>query len=202
MGKQYKVNEIFYSLQGEGHFTGTAAVFIRLSGCNLHCPWCDTKHQDGDFMDGDEIVTRALACCGGAAPLVVLTGGEPSLFVDEDLVDQLSRHFDVVSMESNGTHKVPVNLDFLTVSPKLDFLPKPGTPIVSRKCSEVKVVFDGEHDPEPWHDFFQAKYFFLQPCDVGDPERNSQILSDCVRYIMVHPHWQLSLQTQKIINVR
>lgn len=199
---RYKINEIFYSLQGEGHYTGTAAVFIRFCGCNLKCPWCDTHHQDGEYLEDTEIVTQALACCGGAAPLVVLTGGEPSLFVDEDFIDLLSKHFDIVAMESNGTHRAPRNLDFLTVSPKADYLPKPGTPVVAQKCSEVKVVFDGEHDPEPWFQFFQARHAYLQPCDVGDPERNAQILSDCIRYIQSHPWWRLSLQTQKIINVR
>lgn len=199
---RFKINEIFFSIQGEGHYTGTAAVFIRFSGCNLRCPWCDTKHQDGEFLDDTEVVRRALECCGGSAPLVVLTGGEPSIFVDEDFIDLLSPHFDIVAMESNGTNKAPANLDFLTVSPKADYLPKPGKPIVAQKCSEVKVVFDGEHDPESWFNFFQARHAYLQPCDTGDPERNTQILSDCVRYIQAHPWWRLSLQTQKIINVR
>lgn len=199
---RYKINEIFYSLQGEGYYTGTPAVFIRFSGCNLQCPWCDTKHQEGEFLEDTEIVSQAVACSGGTARMVVLTGGEPSLFVDEDFINLLSFPFDIVAMESNGTHKAPANLDFLTISPKMDFLPKPGVPLIHQKCSEIKVVFDGEHDPEPWYEFFQAKHNFLQPCDTGDQERNRQILSECIRYIKRNPWWRLSLQTQKIIDIR
>ena len=80
MSKTYKINEIFYSLQGEGFYTGTPSVFVRFSGCNLSCPFCDTDHNLGVMMTADEI---AAAVNAFPASHVVLTGGEPSLFVDD-----------------------------------------------------------------------------------------------------------------------
>ena len=85
----WKVNEIFCSLQGEGFNTGTASVFIRLSGCNLHCAFCDTRHEEGTMMSLPEIVEQVMRF--PKAPLIVLTGGEPSLWIDEDFVRGLKQ---------------------------------------------------------------------------------------------------------------
>ena len=79
----YKVNEIFQSLQGEGFHAGTPAVFVRFSGCNLRCSFCDTRHEQGSPMSLEEILREVMRYPG--APLCVLTGGEPSLFIDEAL---------------------------------------------------------------------------------------------------------------------
>ena len=78
-----KINEIFYSLQGEGYHTGTPAVFIRFSGCNLKCPFCDTQHEDGILMSDEDIVTEVSRY---PAATVILTGGEPSLWIDREFV--------------------------------------------------------------------------------------------------------------------
>ena len=84
----WKVNEIFHSLQGEGFNTGTASVFIRLSGCNLHCTFCDTRHESGMMMSLPEVVEQVMQY--PKAPLIVLTGGEPSLWIDDDFVMALA----------------------------------------------------------------------------------------------------------------
>ena len=81
-----KINEIFYSLQGEGYHTGTPAVFIRFSGCNLKCPFCDTQHEDGILMSDEDIVTEVSKY---PTATVILTGGEPSLWIDREFVDCL-----------------------------------------------------------------------------------------------------------------
>ena len=131
-----RVNNIFYSLQGEGRNTGRAAVFIRFAGCNLRCSFCDTEFESYREMNNEEIMAEVEALSplpSALKPLIVLTGGEPTLQVDEAFVDFLHQHGYEVAMESNGTRPAPRNLDWLTVSPKQ----KP----VHQRCGEVKVVF-------------------------------------------------------------
>lgn len=190
-----KVNEIFYSLQGEGFHTGTASVFVRLSGCNLRCPFCDTDHLSGMEMTEEEIVAKV---CEFPARHVVITGGEPSLFLTETMVDLLHQHGKFVAVETNGTHLLPDNIDWVTLSPKDAFVSQ-GTPVIEH-CNEIKVVYDGS----PLHDYghIRADHHFLQPCDTGDSERNARIVSDAISYIQSHPQWRLSLQTHKIINIQ
>ena len=102
----WKVNEIFYSLQGEGCNTGTASVFIRLSGCNLHCDFCDTCHEPGTMMSLSDIVEQVMQYPN--APLIVLTGGEPSLWIDEAFVMGLKQMTGKrIAIETNGTHPLP-----------------------------------------------------------------------------------------------
>ena len=96
-----KINEIFFSLQGEGFHTGTPAVFVRVSGCNLKCSFCDTQHEEGVLMSDEEILAEV-----GKYPAVtvILTGGEPSLWIDREFVDCLHRIVKYVCFETNGTH--------------------------------------------------------------------------------------------------
>lgn len=190
-----KVNEIFYSLQGEGFYTGTAAVFIRLSGCNLRCPFCDTDHTSGTEMTEDEIAAAAQQY---PAQHVVITGGEPSLFLKETLVDKLHQAGKYVAVETNGTHRLPQNVDWVTLSPKDAFVE--GASPAIRSCSELKVVFDGK--PLPDYSHITTEHRFLQPCDTGDAEMNEAIVKELVKYIQCHPQWRLSLQTHKIINIQ
>ena len=193
-----KVNEIFYSLQGEGAKTGTPAVFVRFSGCNLKCPFCDTDFKDGKEMDEYEIVDEVCRQCI-QAPLVVLTGGEPTLQATPELIDLLQQNGFEVAMETNGTRTAPYNVNWLTISPKQAYVGNVGKPVVM-KCQELKVVFDGKNEPEDYG--IRADHYYLQPCDTGEPALNAQIIEQCVEYIKQNPKWKLSLQTQKILNVR
>lgn len=111
----YLVNEIFYSLQGEGYYTGTPAVFLRLSGCNLRCPFCDTDHSASEPMEIDTLVDRLL---GYPSRHLVITGGEPSLQVDRLLIEVLHDAGFYVQIETNGTNRLPDNIDWVTCSPK------------------------------------------------------------------------------------
>lgn len=188
MRKTYKVNDIFYSLQGEGRNTGMAAIFVRFSGCNLKCPFCDTVFSRFEELTGEEITCR-MRQLSAKAPLVVLTGGEPTMQVDEALLRQISRAgYPFIAMESNGMLLPPEGLDWLTVSPK-------GKPKVTR-CNELKVIFDGESAVNDWG--VDADYYYLQPMDTGDEARNAEITNKCVEYIKQHPEWRLSLQTHKL----
>ena len=176
MVKMYKVNEIFYSLQGEGRWMGRPAVFVRLSGCNLKCPFCDTDFRGYKEMSADDILAKCLEL-GGECRFIVLTGGEPSLQVDEQLISTLHQAGYYLSMETNGTHAVPEGIDWVTCSPKVDFTE--GGELVVRKVDELKLIFDGEHEVSD-HGIACA-FRYLQPCDVGNDSRNYLILSECIK---------------------
>lgn len=191
------VNEIFYSLQGEGFNAGTAAVFVRLSGCNLRCPFCDTDHESGIEMTEDEIVAEVSK---HPARLVVVTGGEPSMQLTASLVDSLHRIGRRVAVETNGTVPLPENVDWITLSPKDAWLGESASPVLTR-ADELKVLFDGQHEPSAY-DTIAVGHRFLQPCDMGDTMRNAAIVAATVEYIKGHPQWRLSLQIHKTINIK
>ena len=210
----YRVNDIFYSIQGEGRNTGRAAVFVRFAGCNLRCSFCDTEFDTFREMTADEIVAAISAY---PSRFVVLTGGEPTLQVDEAFIDLLHQHGFEVAMESNGTRPAPQNLDWLTVSPK-SLLPDPSRsasgrllPTGRKKRSgkmpdELKVVFTTEENLEQQIASLpllgDVERLYLQPCDTGDAERNAIIINRCIDYIKEHPQWRLSLQTHKLVGFK
>lgn len=178
-----KINEIFYSLQGEGYYTGTPVVFVRFSGCNLACSFCDTAHQEGTTMT-DEAILEAIACY--PTKQVVLTGGEPSLWIDESFISILKQAGYYVTIETNGTTKLPSNIDWVTCSPK------EGGRVVLDKIDELKVVYTGK----PVEHFLEvtALHYYLQPCSGENTE-------EVIAYILAHPKWRLSLQTHKLLNI-
>ena len=145
-----KINEIFYSLQGEGYHTGTPAVFIRFSGCNLKCSFCDTQHEAGTLMTDDEIIAEV-----SKYPVtVILTGGEPSLWIDDALIDRLHEAGKYVCIETNGTRPLPESVDWVTCSPKQ------GVKLGITRMDEVKVVYEGQDISI--FELLPAEHFFLQ----------------------------------------
>ena len=196
----YRINEIFYSLQGEGYWTGTPMVFLRFSGCNLKCPFCDTDHSGYREMSAEEIVLAALQA-GGECRRVCVTGGEPSLQLDNALVDALHGAEFRIHVETNGTRPLPTGVDWVTLSPKSDVksLKGDGT-VVLGKADEVKVVYEG-CSVDKWA-AFPADWHFLQPCDTGDETKNKAVLAETIDHIQRHPCWRLSLQTHKLMNIR
>lgn len=192
-----KVNEIFYSLQGEGCHSGTPAVFVRLSGCNLRCPFCDTRHEHGTEMSEAEVVEAVRQY---PAHLVVVTGGEPALQLTPSLVDALHAAGRRVAVETNGTRPLPANVDWVTLSPKDAFLGPQAAPVLT-KADELKFLFDGVSEPQPYGTIAVA-HRYLQPCDSGDTARNARTTAAAVDYIMRHPEWRLSLQIHKILGIQ
>ncbi len=192
-----RVNEIFYSLQGEGFYVGTPSVFVRFSGCNLHCPFCDTQHTEGCTMT-EEAILQEVQRYG--ARHVVLTGGEPSLQLTESLVAGLHRLGCFVAVETNGTRSLPAGVDWITLSPKDAFVNESAARIALSECHELKVVFMGTALPDYGH--IQARHRFLQPCDTGNAAENADILSATIAYCKQHTEWRLSLQTHKWLGIR
>lgn len=184
MDKTYRVNEIFYSLQGEGYHTGTPAVFLRFSGCNRRCEFCDTDHSASRPMTAADI---AGAVGGFPARHIVVTGGEPALQLDSALADEFHRLGFYVQVETNGSLALPPEVDWVTCSPK-------DGPWNIGRVDELKVVFDGR-DVEDVAKRFQAKHHFLQPLSGGN-------IPEVVAYCLAHPRWRLSLQTHKLIDIQ
>ena len=191
---KYRVNEIFRSLQGEGFWTGTSMVFLRLSGCNLECSFCDTSHQSYTEMSVDEVLA-AVNAAAGQCRRICITGGEPLIQLEESLISALHAGGYKIHVETNGTVPAPEGIDWITCSPK--------GAIKLQRADELKVVFTGAGVPLPYQEYpVPEGRRFLQPCDTGNPARNAEILAATLEYISLHPVWRLSLQTHKLIGVR
>lgn len=202
--KTYRINEIFLSLQGEGRNAGTAAVFVRFSGCNLKCPFCDTDFSSYKEMTAQDIV-NAIYNEVGANPLpslCVITGGEPSLQLTTELVDLLHDIGMSVAVETNGTRELSENIDFITISPKTPFTSN--ADVVLQYANEVKVIMTEKISIEEIRSFekIEADYYYIQPCDTGYLAPNEKVMQRCVEFVKYHPNWRLSLQQQKILKVR
>ena len=156
----YRINEIFYTLQGEGAHSGIPAVFVRFSGCNLRCPWCDTEFAEYTEMSAEQIIAEMQALYdvpNQRRKMCVLTGGEPSLQIDKALTDALHAADFYICVETNGTHPLPDDIDWITCSPK------EGSKLALKRANEVKVVFTGTYDPEIWRSQLEAEHWMLQP---------------------------------------
>lgn len=194
-----KINEIFYSLQGEGYWTGTPAVFIRFSGCNLNCSFCDTEHENGRQMTIDNIISEVSKY---PTQHIIFTGGEPTLQLTRELIDRLHALGKYLHMETNGSISlsdgIDKELDWITVSPK-------DAPVRIQRIDELKVVYHGaEQDMTRFESIptTGSNSRYLQPCDVKTPETNERIITDAIEYIKRHPQWRLSLQTHKLLGIR
>jgi len=185
----YPVNEIFYSLQGEGFWTGTPALFIRFCGCNLQCPFCDTDFSRATQMTLSEIIEKA---CSSPASTVILTGGEPALQPLGPLIDELHRYGKRVHIETNGTKQLPESLDWITLSPK------EGSTVSLKIWNELKIVYTGNDPCLTWQTLIRHTdkgHLFLQPCSGNN-------VPQTVEYILHHPSFRLSLQTHKLLDIR
>lgn len=208
----YLVNEIFYSVQGEGRWAGRPAVFVRFARCNLWtgreadratavCQFCDTdfvkaRYRFGDSRDLVEMVTDLLPdnAWDRRTPMVVLTGGEPTLQVDRQLVTDLLAVPMYVALETNGTRPLPCFFDWVCVSPKA------GTALATTVADEVKLVYpQPDLLPEVAEGLIDADSWCLQPMDGPHLEGNTAAAFD---YCLTHPHWSLSVQTHKMIGAR
>jgi len=206
----YAVKEMFLTLQGEGMQAGRRAVFIRFAGCNLWtgreedrskavCQFCDTDFVgvDGDHggrYEADALADQALSLWqGDGEPFTVITGGEPTLQLDEPLIAALKQRGFTIAVESNGTIAAPAGIDWLCISPKA------GSEVVQRSGQEVKVVW-----PQPGLDMddiarWDFPHHLIQPMDSPAAAENRQAAID---FVLANPQWRLSLQTHKLLGLR
>jgi len=208
----YAVKEIFLTLQGEGAHTGRVAVFCRFAGCNLwsgreadrgsaQCRFCDTDFVGTDGTGGGHYASArqlvdAIEDEWGADAnhrFTVLTGGEPLLQVDDQLLDALHVRAFAVAVETNGTIEPPAALDWLCVSPKA------GSELRIRAGHELKLVFPQPGAPPEAFADLAFERFSLQPMDGTDLADNTAL---ALAYCLAHPQWRLSLQSHKALRIR
>ncbi|MEO5816507.1 MAG: 7-carboxy-7-deazaguanine synthase [Gemmatimonadaceae bacterium] len=218
----YVVKEIFYTLQGEGQNAGRPAVFCRFSGCNLWtgreqdrhkavCQFCDTDFfgigpDGGKFSSAGSLADAVLSRwpsvdrgrAVGGTPLVVCTGGEPLLQLDEPAIDALHGRGFEVAVETNGTQPAPAGIDHICVSPKAD------APLVLTQGHELKLVYP-QAQPDAQPERFAALdfgAFMLQPMDGPTVEITRANTEAALAYCLANPQWRLSLQTHKMLGIR
>ena len=197
--ERYRVNEIFYSLQGEGVRSGTPNLFLRFSRCNLECRVethgfdCDTEFESGRSMTLPEIVAEMRAL-SAECRWVILTGGEPALQVDSELIDTLHAEGFLLAIETNGSVELPVGIDWITVSPKVA-----EHAIRQRRAHEVKYVRGyGQAIPKT---VVEAEHYLISPAFDG-AELDRRTLDWCIRLCRDNPPWRLSVQQHKQWSVR
>jgi 7-carboxy-7-deazaguanine synthase len=207
----YAVKEAFLTLQGEGVQAGSRAVFLRFAGCNLwsgreqdrataQCNFCDTDFVGtdgpggGKFADVEDLAAHVEALWGGGVEerLVVITGGEPMLQLDEELIEALHSRGFRVAVESNGTLAATPGIDWLCISPKA------GTDVVQRSGDELKLVWPQRGiDPAELEEWEFAN-FLVQPMDGPDLKRS---IDAAISLAMERPKWRLTLQAHKVVGL-
>ncbi|WP_227368199.1 7-carboxy-7-deazaguanine synthase [Halomonas sp. M20] len=212
----YSVKEAFYSLQGEGARTGRASVFCRFSGCNLwsgrekdratsQCRFCDTDfvgidgQHGGRFAEAEALADHLAALwpaadCHGV-PYVVFTGGEPLLQLDKTLIDAMHERGFEIAVETNGTIQPPKGIDWLCVSPKGK------VPLALSQGDELKLVYPQPDAPPERFIDLEFRYFYLQPMDLQPSGGADSAVTEALSYCLAHPHWRLSLQTHKTLEI-
>ena len=207
----YRIKEIYFTQQGEGSNTGRDFVFVRFSGCNLWsgkeknrksaiCQFCDTDFYGTDGINGGVYSAKQLIekikslwVSRDDNIAVVLTGGEPLLQVNDELVAALKQEQIYIAVETNGTLDAPDHIDWICMSPKAN------TEIKLKKGNEIKIIFPQESlDPEKFS-LFDFSEFYLQPMDSNEYQEN---LNATITYCQKNPKWKLSLQTHKILGIR
>lgn len=191
--------EEFYTVQGEGYNTGKAAYFVRIGGCDVGCYWCDSKlswnAENHPPVSTDEIVERAAK---HPAKAVVVTGGEPSMYDLGYFTAELKKRDIETFIETSGAHDLTGEWDWICLSPKQMFPPKPE---IFSKAHELKVVIQEEKDLV-WAEDNAAKvngncHLFLQP----EWSVCNKILPKIVEYVKKNPQWKISMQAHKYMKI-
>jgi 7-carboxy-7-deazaguanine synthase len=193
-----KVVEIFYSLQGEGANSGMPAIFIRLSGCNLNCWYCDTEWHSFVEMSIPEILNEI-----GQYPCknIIWTGGEPTLQLNDEILEHFDGYYHCI--ETNGSNPVPSLIDYIACSPKVS------TDILNQHfqfIDEIRYPMSEGDILPPLENLPQAFHYFISPLFLGSEnermEKSQENIDYCIEYIKQNPDWKLSIQMHKLLNIR
>ena len=195
----YPIVETFHSLQGEGYWAGVSAFFIRLGGCDVHCPWCDTKHSWNAKRHPQQSVEELATAAKTVNPaIVVITGGEPLMHDLLPLTTALKDAGLQLHLETSGAHPLTGNFDWITFSPKQFKAPHQS---IYDRTSELKVVITNEYDLK-WAEQ-QAALIPASALRYLQPEWNSSESKNLIfEYILQHPQWRISLQTHKLLRIQ
>ena len=193
------IMEYFYTIQGEGFYSGRAAFFIRLAGCDVGCVWCDVKeswdHEAHPNLTIDFIIEEVLK---SKTDFVVITGGEPAMYDLTSLINKLKDHKIETAIETSGCYELIGNIDWYCFSPKK--FKKPTDEAYS-KANELKVVISHPSD-FVWAEEHATKVnleckLYLQP----EWSKQERFLPEIIEYVKLNPRWRISLQTHKFMNI-
>lgn len=188
------VNEIFYSLQGEGGRSGEASIFIRLTKCNLACSFCDTDFADGKEMSIEDILSHIAQY---PCRWIIWTGGEPTIQLRNEHLAIFREKGYKQAIETNGTRAVPSLIDYITCSPKQEYekIKK-----ILPRVNEIRIPLKKGDSVPDISVFPQADNYFLSPIFDGNTI-NQQNVDYCVEAIKQNADWKLSLQIHKLIHI-
>lgn len=190
--------EEFYTIQGEGYHTGTAAYFIRIGGCDVGCHWCDVKESWNAALHPPTHIGQIVENAKKYADTIVVTGGEPLMWDMTELTTNLKAQNLKVHIETSGAYKLSGVWDWICLSPKKNKLP---TQTVYDAANELKVIIHNKHDfifaEEQAAKVNPNAILFLQP-EWSKKEEMTPLIVD---YVMANPKWRVSLQTHKYLNI-
>ena len=197
-GAMLPLMEEFYTIQGEGFHTGTAAYFIRIGGCDVGCHWCDVKESWNAELHPPTGIDLIVANASKYSETVVVTGGEPLMWDMNLLTQKLKENNRKVHIETSGAYPLTGIWDWICLSPKKNKLP---TETVYENAHELKVIIYNKHDfvfaEEQAEKVNSNAILFLQP----EWSKNDEMTPLIVDYVMKNPKWRVSLQTHKYLNI-
>ena len=197
-GTMLPLMEEFYTIQGEGYHTGTAAYFIRIGGCDVGCHWCDVKESWNAELHPPTAIDLIVNNASIFSETVVITGGEPLMWDMSALTQSLKNKNLKVHIETSGAYPLSGVWDWICLSPKKNKLP---TKTVYDNADELKVIIFNKHDfifaEEQAEKVNSNAILFLQP-EWSKKEEMTPLIVD---YVMKNPKWRVSLQTHKYLNI-
>ena len=199
MQTRYPIVETFHSIQGEGFWAGCNAFFIRLAGCDVHCPWCDQKEtwstKNYPLFTAEQLLTTVEQI---KTQHIIITGGEPLLHNLDYLTEILKISGAKLHLETSGAYPFSGEFDWVTFSPKTYKIPHAS---IYDRVSELKVVIDRDVDLE-WAESEAKKIDPNVPKYLQPQWSNPQAQELIFEYILQNPQWRMSLQTHKYLGVR